>query len=62
MSTARILILGAIAGLTIYVGLPMGRFRSTSPTLRAALSALATFRNYPGSRFRNASSVHAPPP
>jgi ZIP family zinc transporter len=42
MSTAHILILGAIAGLTIYVGLPMGRYRSTSPALRAALSALAT--------------------
>jgi ZIP family zinc transporter len=42
MSTAHILILGAIAGLTIYVGLPMGRFRSASPALRGALSALAT--------------------
>jgi zinc transporter, ZIP family len=42
MSTAQTLILGAIAGLTIYVGLPMGRVRSTSPGLQAALSAIAT--------------------
>jgi ZIP family zinc transporter len=42
MSTASILLLGAIAGLTIFVGLPMGRYRSTSPALRAPLSALAT--------------------
>src|SRR6478752_9481211 len=42
MSTAQTLILGAIAGLTIFVGLPMGRVRSTSPALRAALSSIAT--------------------
>ena len=42
MSTAQTLILGAIAGFTIYVGLPMGRVRSTSPALQAALSAIAT--------------------
>jgi ZIP family zinc transporter len=42
MSTAQTLILGAFAGLTIFVGLPMGRVRSTSPALRASLSALAT--------------------
>ncbi len=42
MSTAQTLILGAIAGLTIFVGLPMGRVRSTSPALRASLSAIAT--------------------
>jgi ZIP family zinc transporter len=42
MSTAQTLILGAIAGLTIFVGLPMGRVRNTSPALRAALSAVAT--------------------
>jgi len=42
MSTANTLILGAIAGLTIFVGLPMGRVRSTSPALRAALSSIAT--------------------
>jgi ZIP family zinc transporter len=42
MSTAQTLILGAIAGLTIFVGLPMGRVRSSSPALRAALSSIAT--------------------
>jgi ZIP family zinc transporter len=42
MSTAQTLILGAFAGLTIFVGLPMGRVRSTSPALRASLSSLAT--------------------
>jgi zinc transporter, ZIP family len=42
MSTANTLVLGAIAGLTIYVGLPIGRVRGTSPKLRAALSSVAT--------------------
>ena len=42
MSTAQTLILGAIAGLTIFVGLPMGRVRSSSHALRAALSSVAT--------------------
>ena len=42
MSTAQTLLLGAIAGLTIFVGLPMGRFRGASPRVRASLSALAT--------------------
>jgi ZIP family zinc transporter len=42
LSTAQTLILGAVAGLTIFVGLPMGRIRSTSPALRASLSAVAT--------------------
>ena len=42
MSTAQTLILGAVAGLTIFVGLPMGRIRSTSAALRASLGAIAT--------------------
>ena len=42
MSTTQTLILGAIAGLTIFVGLPLGRLPSTSPTLRASLTALST--------------------
>jgi ZIP family zinc transporter len=42
MSTGETLFLGAIAGLTIFVGLPMGRVRSTSPALRASLSSVAT--------------------
>jgi ZIP family zinc transporter len=42
MSTAQTLILGAIAGFTIFLGLPLGRVRNTHPAMRAALSALAT--------------------
>ncbi|HEY6960571.1 MAG TPA: hypothetical protein VI408_01640 [Gaiellaceae bacterium] len=42
MSTTQTLILGAVAGLTIFVGLPMGRVRSASTRLRAALSSIAT--------------------
>src|SRR5919206_1841009 len=42
MSTTQTLLLGAIAGLTIYVGLPMGRLEGTSVALRAALSSVAT--------------------
>ena len=42
MSTAQTLLLGAIAGLTIFVGLPMGRVHNTSPKVRAALSSIAT--------------------
>jgi ZIP family zinc transporter len=41
LSTAQILLLGAIAGLTIFLGLPMGRVR-LPPTARAGMSALAT--------------------
>ncbi len=42
MGTGETLLLGAIAGFTIYVGLPMGRVSSTSPRLRASLSSIAT--------------------
>jgi len=42
MSTTQTLILGAIAGFTIYVGLPLGRLSDVSPKMRAALSAIAT--------------------
>ena len=41
MSTAQILALGAIAGFTIFLGLPLGRVESTDARLRAALSGLA---------------------
>ena len=41
MSTAQILALGAIAGFTIFLGLPFGRVDNADPRLRAALSALA---------------------
>ncbi|MBA3844004.1 MAG: zinc permease [Actinobacteria bacterium] len=42
MSTTQTLILGAIAGFTIYLGLPLGRVGGTSVALRAALTAFAT--------------------
>ena len=41
MSTAQTLALGAVAGFTIFLGLPLGRFRSADRRLQAGLSALA---------------------
>src|SRR5919206_5049108 len=42
MSTGHILLLGAIAGLTIFIGLPMGRLHDVGQTFKAFLSATAT--------------------
>jgi zinc transporter, ZIP family len=42
MSTPEILLLGAIAGVTIFLGLPVGRMQNLSANARAGLSALAT--------------------
>ena len=42
MSSSQILVLGAIAGFTIFLGLPLGRVRNPDARLRAALSGLAT--------------------
>ncbi len=41
MSSVQILVLGAIAGLTIYLGLPLGRIRNPAMRLRAFLNAVA---------------------
>lgn len=41
MSAEKIALLGAIAGFTIYLGLPVGRLRSPVPRLRAILNAVA---------------------
>jgi ZIP family zinc transporter len=41
MSAEKIALLGAIAGFTIYLGLPIGRLRSPVPRLRALLNAIA---------------------
>ena len=41
MSAEKIALLGAIAGFTIYLGLPTGRLRSPLPRLRAMLNAVA---------------------
>ncbi|MFL5928571.1 MAG: ZIP family metal transporter [Gaiellaceae bacterium] len=42
MSTTQTLLLGAIAGFTIYLGLPMARVRKLPPQVGSALNALAT--------------------
>jgi ZIP family zinc transporter len=42
VSSTQIAVLGAIAGFTIYLGLPIGRLRSPLPKLRALLNATAT--------------------
>jgi ZIP family zinc transporter len=41
MSSAQIALLGAIAGFTIYLGLPVGRLRAPMPRLKAGLNAVA---------------------
>jgi zinc transporter, ZIP family len=41
VSTAELLVLGGIAGFTIYLGLPIGRVRDPSMPLRAFLNAAA---------------------
>jgi ZIP family zinc transporter len=42
MSTAQTLGLGALAGLTIFIGLPMARMPGIPPRLKAFLTAMAT--------------------
>src|SRR5436189_5406237 len=42
MSTPEILLLGAIAGCTIFIGLPVARLRNVPPSVRAMLAATAT--------------------
>jgi len=42
MPTDRILLLGALAGFTIFLGLPAGRLRNHAVGLKAFLSAVAT--------------------
>ncbi|PWU50599.1 zinc permease [Micromonospora globispora] len=41
MSASQIALLGAIAGFTIFLGLPIGRLRSPAPRMRALLNATA---------------------
>ncbi|MCZ4101645.1 ZIP family metal transporter [Streptomyces sp. So13.3] len=41
MSSSQIALLGAVAGFTIYLGLPLGRLRNAAPRLRAGLNAVA---------------------
>jgi len=42
MSPTSTAALGAIAGVTIFIGLPVGRFRNAAPRTRALLNAAAT--------------------
>jgi ZIP family zinc transporter len=42
MSTVQILLLGAVAGLTIFLGLPLGRMQSVRVEVKSFLSAAAT--------------------
>jgi zinc transporter, ZIP family len=42
MSTAQTLVLGAIAGFTIFLGLPIGRMQSVTAATKAFLAATAT--------------------
>jgi ZIP family zinc transporter len=42
VSSAQIAVLGAIAGFTIYLGLPVGRLRAPMPKARTMLCATAT--------------------
>ena len=42
MSTGQVLLLGAVAGATIFVGLPMGRVQHGNAQLKAFFSATAT--------------------
>jgi ZIP family zinc transporter len=42
MSTGHILLLGLIAGLTIFIGLPMGRVQGVGQNVKAFMSATAT--------------------
>jgi zinc transporter, ZIP family len=42
MSSGQILFLGAVAGATIFIGLPLGRMRSVNPNVKSFLSAMAT--------------------
>jgi zinc transporter, ZIP family len=42
VSASKIILLGAIAGFTIFLGLPVGRLRNPVPRLRALLNAGAT--------------------
>lgn len=42
MSDGQIILLGAIAGLTIFLGLPVGRMRNLSSEMRCFFNAIAT--------------------
>lgn len=41
MSGSQVALLGALAGLTVFLGLPVGRLRAAAPRLKAGLNAVA---------------------
>jgi ZIP family zinc transporter len=41
MSSSQVAVMGAIAGVTIFLGLPIGRLRNPLPRLKAALNGVA---------------------
>jgi ZIP family zinc transporter len=41
LSSSQIVLLGAIAGCTIFLGLPLGRIRAPMPRFKVFLNALA---------------------
>src|ERR1700676_1807045 len=41
MSSVQTAVLGAIAGFTIFLGLPLGRLRTSMPRLKAGMNAVA---------------------
>ncbi|HEY3007708.1 MAG TPA: ZIP family metal transporter [Micromonosporaceae bacterium] len=41
MSSAEVALLGAVAGFTIFLGLPLGRLQASIPRLRSLLNAMA---------------------
>src|SRR5947208_3195459 len=42
MPPSQIALLGAVAGITIYLGLPLGRLRAELPRLKTLLNGIAT--------------------
>src|ERR671926_1240075 len=42
MSTGQTLLLGALAGVTIFLGLPMGRVQRVTPAAKAFMASAAT--------------------
>jgi zinc transporter, ZIP family len=42
VSSSQILFLGAVAGATIFIGLPLGRMQTMNATMKSFLSAMAT--------------------
>ena len=57
MSTPKVLVLGAIAGLTIFLGLPIGRMRNPALQLRAVSDWVVMVACDPAARDRVAKAA-----